>query len=187
MVDSDQEKERTENLRVEYSAVVNYHNDLVKSRFTIAGFYVATIGFVMNAAFNENSTPIIQLICSFAAFWIALCLWIMELRSRSLYVNLAHRCINIEHHHWNLKGSDWYEGFFSRQYKEEPSEEENDSAGMVPQKPKLDSPKLAWAKKALSPKFARYISHSWGFDLLYPGTGLFWLVMFIVSFVRLLT
>ena len=32
----------------------------------------------------------------------------------------------------------------------------------------------------------KHISHSWGFDLLYAGTGLAWLIMSIVSSVKFL-
>lgn len=185
MAESKQEKEMAENLRMEYSAVVNYHNDLVKSRFTIAGLYIAAIGFVAGAVFKENSTLIGQLVGSMFACWIALCLWIIELRSRSLYTTLARRGKDIEHRHWKLTGPDWYKGFFSRQHKEKPTADENGYAGTVPEKPGFDRVRIAWMENELPESICKYISHSWGFDLLYPGTGLVWFVMFIVSSVKL--
>ena len=187
MVESNQEKEMAENLRMEYSAVFNYHNDLVKSRFTIAGLYMAAMGFVAGAVFKSDSTLIGQLVGSMFGWWMALCLWIIELRSRCLYTNLAHRGIDIEHRYWRITGPDWYKGFFSRQYKEEPNKDEEEYAGDVPkEKPKRDCPKLAWSEKELPQSISRYISHSWGFDLLYSGTGLAWFIMFIVSSVKFL-
>jgi len=187
MAESNQEKETAENLRMEYSAVVNYHNDLVKSRFTIAGLYIAAIGFVAGAVFKENSTLIGQLVGSMFAWWIALCLWIVELRSRSLYTTLAHRGKDIEHRHWKLTDADWYKGFFSRQHKEEPTEDEKAYAGTVPEKPGFDRVGIAWMMgKKLPESICKYISHSWGFDLLYAGTGLAWFIVFIVSSVKFL-
>jgi hypothetical protein len=186
MVESKIDSEMADNLRIEYSAVVNYHNDLVKSRFTIAGLYIAAIGFVVGAVFKESSTITCQLICSMFACWIAFCLWIIELRSRGLYTSLAMRGKDIEHRHWNLTGPDWYEGFFSRQHKEKPAQNEIEYAGNVSEKPEYDRMKIAWMQNKLPESICKYISHSWGFDLLYAGTGLFWFIMFIVSFVKFL-
>lgn len=185
MAESNQEKEMAENLRMEYSAVVNYHNDLVKSRFTIAGLYIAAIGFVAGAVFKENSTLIGQLVGSMFACWIALCLWIIELRSRMLYTTCAHRGKDIEHRYWKITGPDWYKGFFSRQYKNEPEKDEEQYAGNVPKNPGYDRVRIAWMRNKLPESICKYISHSWGFDLLYPGTGLGWFIMFIVSSVKL--
>jgi len=186
MVESNQETEMADNLRMEYSAVVNYHNDLVKSRFTIAGLYIAAMGFVAGAVFKSDSTLIGQLVGSMFAWWMALCLWIIELRSRGLYTSLAMRGKDIEHRHWKLTGPDWYKGFFSRQHKEEPTNDEVTYAGTVPKKPGFDRMKIAWMQNKLPESICKYISHSWGFDLLYAGTGLAWFIMFIVSSVEFL-
>ena len=187
MSESDQDKEMAENLRMEYSAIVNYHNDLVKSRFTIAGLYIPAIGFVAGAVFKTDSTPIGQLLASMFAWWMALCLWIIELRSRGLYESLAIRGKDIEHRYWKVTGPDWYKGFFSRQHKEKPKEDEEGYAGEVPEEePEFDRMKIAWMKNKLPQSICEYISHSWGLDLLYAGTGLAWFVMFIVSGVKLL-
>lgn len=190
---TDQEKETAENLRTEYSATVNYHNDLVKSRFTIAGLYLAAMGFVASAVFKNDPTPITQsaliaqLVCSLFGCWIALCLWIIELRSRMLYQKCGLRARDIEHRYWKLTGPDWYEGLFSRQYKMKPTEDEKAYAGEVPPHPGYDTVGIAWMMgKKLPESICKYITHSMGFDLLYPGTGLAWGVMFIVSTIRFL-
>jgi hypothetical protein len=99
------------------------------------------------------------------------------LRSRALYNRVAHRGIDIEHYCWGLIGDKWYEGFFSRQYKEKP-ELEADRANVPPKPPACDCPKLGWSKKPMSESLSKYISHSLGFDLLYAGSGLFWLISF---------
>lgn len=176
MDNSNQKPETAENLRMEYSAVVNYHGDLVKSRFTIAGFFVAAIGFLASVVFKDETTPAVQVICSLFGCWITLCVWILELRSRALYNRVAHRGIDIEHHCWGLMEDKWYEGFFSRQYKEEPKS--NADTKSIPPKPTYDCPKLGWSKKPMSESLSKYISHSLGFDLLYAGSGLFWLISF---------
>ena len=185
MAESNQAMEMAENLRMEYSAIVNYHNDLVKSRFTIAGLYIAAIGFVAGAVFKNDSTLIGQLVGSMAACWIAFCLWIIELRSRMLYATCAHRGKDIEHRYWKLTGPDWYKGFFSRQYKNEPEKDEEQYAGNIPKNPGYDRVRIAWMRNKLPESICKYISHSWGFDLLYPSTCLGWFVIFIVSIVKL--
>ena len=185
---TDEEKETPENLRTEYSAIVNYHGDLVKSRFTMAGLYIAAMGFVAGAVFKEGSTLVGQLVGSMFAWWVTLCVWILELRSRSLYTSLAIRGKDIEHRHWGLRDSDWYKGFFSRQHKKKPDEDEKEYAGVVPKKPKFDSTKFAWMGegKEFSESTCKYISHGWGLDLLYAGTGLAWFILFIISSIKYL-
>jgi hypothetical protein len=168
-----------EDIRSEYAAVVEYHGSTVSSRFTIAGLYVAAIGFIAAAVLDKDAAWLTRAGGSALAWWLTACLWILELRSRALYTNLAHRGIEIEHRQWGLVGKEWYDGFFSRQYKEAPTAEA-DSLG-VPEKPGWDRPKIAWMKKPLSEKVSRFISHSWGFDLLYAGSWLFWSIVLAVS------
>jgi|GEM_PF-1215793 len=187
MIKLNQDPEMASNLRTEYSAIVNYHNDLVKSRFTIAGLYLAAMGFVAGAVFKSDATLIGQLVCSMFAWWIALCLWVIELRSRMLYTTVALRGRDIEHRHWEITDSDWYKGLFSRQYKIKPAEDELPYAGNVPDNPGYDIVSIAWMMgKKLPGSICKYISHSWGFDLLYPGTGLAWFIIFIITSVKYL-
>ena len=127
-----------EDTRCEYEAVVGYHSSLVNSRFTIAGLYVAAIGFLASAVLT-NSTWFTRVVASALAWWLTACLWILELRSRSLYWNLAHRGIDIEHRHWGLVAEQWYDGFFSRQYKEPPVKVEDKPN--VPELPGHDRPR----------------------------------------------
>ena len=168
-----------DDVRSEYAAVVDYHGSTVSSRFTIAGLYVAAIGFIAGAVLNKDASWDARAVGSLLAWWLTGCLWILELRSRALYANLAHRGIDIEHQKWGLVGSEWYSGFFSRQYKEPPKGSSEDG---VPEKPGVDRPKIAWMKRPLSERIARYVSHSWGFDLLYAGSLAFWSAAFVVSF-----
>lgn len=168
-----------DDIRSEYAAVVEYHGSTVSSRFTIAGLYVAAIGFIASAVLDKDAVWLARAGGSALAWWLTFCLWILELRSRALYTNLAHRGIDIEHRLWGLVAQQWYEGFFSRQYKEAPTAH-LDKPGVPPQ-PGWDRPKIAWMKKPLSEKVSRFISHTWGFDLLYAGSWIFWTAALAVS------
>jgi hypothetical protein len=173
-----------EDLRTEYSLIVGYHNSLVNSRFTIAGLYVAGIGVLAGVILGKDVLWSYRMIASGLACWLTLCLWILELRSRCLYTNLAKRGIDIEHNYWQLKGDNWYNGFFSRQYKIPPLDHEKTKE--IPHKPGPDRPKLLWFKKTLPIWLSEKISHSFGFDLLYAGCGTFWIVVFVISFLKVL-
>ena len=183
-VDSSMEDKSTrmhdpENIRAEYAAIVAYHSSTVSSRFTVAGLYIAAMGFLASVVLHKDTPWLTRAAGSALAWWLTICLWILELRSRALYTNLAHRGIEIEHKHWGLIDEKWYSGFFSRQYKEPPTDKVLKQR--VPEKPSLDRPKIAWMKKPLSEKVSRFISHSWGFDLLYAGGGVFWTISLILS------
>lgn len=176
---SDKSTDDFEDVRAEYAAVVEYHGSTVSSRFTIAGLYVAGIGFIASAVLAKDAVWLSRAGGSALAWWLTVCFWILELRSRALYTNLAHRGIDIEHRRWGLVGPQWYEGFFSRQYKEKPTEDSDKFE--VPTWPGLDRPKIAWMKEPLSEKTSHFISHSWGFDLLYGGSLAFWTLALGVS------
>lgn len=175
--------QNTDDVRSEYAAVVEYHGSTVSSRFTIAGLYVAAIGFIASAVLDKDATWSARAAGSFLAWWLTACLWVLELRSRALYTNLAHRGIDIERRKWGLVGREWYTGFFSRQYKEAPTEQADKVD--VPEKPGWDRPRIAWMKKPLPERISRCISHSWGFDLLYAGSWAFWTIALIVALYQL--
>ena len=153
----------------EHRACVDYHTALVNSRFTIAGLYVAAMGFIAGAVFKEDMASHFQAAASFLACWLTVCLWILELRSRALFTNIAHRGIEIERNHWKLDGANAMSGFFSRQLKVLPSPTSNHVTS--PDRPSLGG----WPRKPLPERLSRYISHSVGLDLLYAGGLIFWL------------
>jgi hypothetical protein len=171
--------EGPENIRSEYAAVVEHHGSAVTTRFTTAGLYVTGLGIIASAVLDKDATWVARGVGSLLAWWLTGCIWILDLRSRALYANMAHRGIDIEHRHFGLQGKDWYSGFFNHMYKEPPPEGED--AKDVPPKPSLDRPKISWMKKPLSEKVAAYTSHSLGFDLLYAGSWVFWSITLIVS------
>ncbi|WP_133511439.1 hypothetical protein [Candidatus Thiosymbion oneisti] len=174
-----------ENIRQEYIAVVGYHGSLVNSRFTIAGLYVAAIGFLAGAILAKDVSWITRAGGSGLACWLTLSLWILELRSRALFTNVAHRGIDIEHNYWNLIDDEWFDGFFSRQYKEPPNHDHLSET--LARRMEPDRPRFGWSKKPLSQSISKFVSHSMGLDLLYAGSGVFWLALFITSIVKILS
>lgn len=162
-----------EDVRAEYQAVVDYHASIVSSRFTIAGLYVAAVGFMAAAVFAGDTTWSARLAGSALALWLTVCLWVLELRSRALFTNLAHRGIDIEHRYWGLVNEEWFNGFFSRQYKEPPGADAN-RPGELDRRREPDRPRIAWTSKPMSIRLSRFISYSMGLDLLYAGGLIFW-------------
>ena len=174
------ESYKEEDARAEYSAVVGFHTTLVNGRFTVTGLYVAAVGFLAAAVLGKEISAVARVAGSGLGCWLTGCLWILELRNRSLANNICKRGIDIEHKYWGLTNSDdWYSGFFSRQYRE-PPESELEGCGLSRRKAP-DRPTLGWANKPISEKLSRFVSHSMGVDLLFGGCGVFWLICFLWS------
>ncbi len=83
-----------ENLRTEYSALIDYHNSIVTHRFTLLGFFLATVGIIIQ---KEVTPPNALLIIA-----LTITLYIIERRNRVLYTQMGKRAMEIEHAHWNL-------------------------------------------------------------------------------------
>ena len=171
----DAEKIRRDDLRAEYSAIANYHSSLVLARFTIAGLLTGGSAFLAAAAFSVDRSPKLKALCGAFAAWLTVCSWLLELRSRTLYSNVAQRGVQIEHEQWKLVGADWYVGLFSRQYKSAPPDE---GESVVLLKPGLDIPRVFGFP--LSSRLAKLVSHSVAFDFLYSGAAILW--VFITLF-----
>jgi hypothetical protein len=156
-----------EDIRAEYAAIVSYHNALVTARFTVAGLLIAGSGFLASAVFKTELSFAAKTAGATLAMWLSLCVWVLELRSRALYRNIALRGVQIEHEKWSLVGSEWQDGFFSRQYKTIPGEQSPAGPSSI------DIPTVFGYR--LPQRLARLITHSAGFDLLYGGSAVFWL------------
>ena len=167
--------------RAEHRACVDYHTALVNSRFTIAGLYVAGMGFIAAAVFKPDITWDFRAAISLLACWLSVCLWILELRSRSLFTNIAHRGIQIEREEWGLIELRAQVGFFSRQYKL-PADYTPGSPSDAPRRQNPDPVTIAFfPNKPLTPVLAKIVSHSMGLDLLYSGGLVFWLSATTIS------
>lgn len=168
----------------EHRACVDYHTALVNSRFTIAGLYVAAAGFVAGAAFKDEITWDFRAGISLLATWLTLCLWILELRSRALFTNLAQRGIEIERSIWGLTGERAMVGFFTRQHKP-PILTKASSSPDAPRRSDPDPVVLAFRPESALPTFlAKLVSHSMGLDLLYAGGLVFWSASTLIATVH---
>jgi hypothetical protein len=79
-------------LITEYSAISSYFNTVINFRFLIFGFFIAFIGVLISGDFNWLKAIFLLI--------VALFLWIIELRNRSLAKILIDREIQIE--------NEWY-------------------------------------------------------------------------------
>ena len=169
-----------EDIRAEYSALVTYHTSLVNGRFTLAGLFVAGLGLLGGAVLRNDVPPRAKVLGATLGLLLTVCLWILELRTRSLFASLAMRGIDIEHDHFGLTGRNWYSGFFtrqyavwSRQYKVTPDPSRSD-----PDVPPLPGPDRVFVVFLLGRPLPNWlckgITHSLGLDLLYAGACLFW-------------
>ncbi|MFH0974956.1 MAG: hypothetical protein V1874_04145 [Spirochaetota bacterium] len=94
MDQDEKDKQDFENLRTEYSSLIDYHNSIVSHRFTLLGFYLAALGLIVQKEMPpENALLIIA---------ITVAMYIIERRNRALYTQMGKRAIEIEKEHWKL-------------------------------------------------------------------------------------
>src|SRR5689334_19416003 len=110
MAASEQHGPQPEDIRTEYQALVTWHNALVNIRFTIAGFFVTAMAFLTQAILQDSPVTFAKIMMPLLGALISLSVWILELRSRALYTNVAKRAIEIERRYWHNDGLDWYKG-----------------------------------------------------------------------------
>jgi len=153
----------SDDIRAIYSAIVDYHNSLVQSRFTVAGLVLAANGFLAGAYFQADLPAVAKICILVLGIVLAIICWLLELRTYQLLDNLGTRGLEIEK---NLKIND-KQGFFHLM-------------AYQPIRPRL----MLTHIRLPSNKITRYfVSHSFGFGLLYPIIGLFWLSMLILLIV----
>jgi len=86
---SDEEKEAQQNIRTEYSALSSYFNTVISFRFTTISFYLAAVGFICKDDPLTGNKALLLLL-------ITASVYLIEIRNRTLYKNLADRAIEIE-------------------------------------------------------------------------------------------
>jgi hypothetical protein len=168
----------------EYSAVVGYHTALVQSRFTIAGLYSAALALLLTVEFKAETSLNAKLGIAAIGFVLTLCLWILELRSRSLLSAVHKRGTQIERESWGLGGEKWYHGFFSLQVKKAPEGSEKEKNPNIPKEPPPADPvelSLFFRRKPFTfpPNIALWVTHSRGLDLLYLSGTLIWIILVV--------
>jgi hypothetical protein len=151
-----------ENVRAAYEAIVDYHNGLVQTRFTVAGLYLAATGFLVSAWFNGvgplsgRAVAAYYVIPILGATLTAAC-WILEIRTYQLLENLAERGRTIEQRLGILPELTLFE-LMRRQPKQ----------ARLPFL-KLEAPRFLWVQY--------FLSHSFGLNALYATILLFWLLV----------
>lgn len=166
-------------IRAEHRACVDYHTALGHSRFTVVGLYVAAMGFIASVLFRADTAWDFRAASSLLACLITFCLWVIELRTRALFTNIAYRGIEIERRYWGLVGKDLCSGFFSRQYKL-PEDFREPNLPDEPRRSDPDCPRFGWGTQ-LSKSLSRYVSHSMGLDMLYGSGLLFWIAAMVIA------
>jgi len=83
-----------QDIRIEYSALISYHNSIITHRFTLLGLFLAAVGIIIKDGVSPQD----------ALFILALtiALYIVELRNRVLYTRMSKRAMEIEKIHWGL-------------------------------------------------------------------------------------
>lgn len=87
-----------ENLRAEYAALIEFHNSIVTHRFTLLGFFLATVGLIAKSSTGPLEACLI-LVLTFALYTI-------ERRNRVLYEVMSKRAMEIEQNYWGLNRGD---------------------------------------------------------------------------------
>jgi hypothetical protein len=158
---STQQGATKDDVRAAYTAVVDYHNNLVHMRFTVAGLFLAANGFLASGFFQSSVCALARAALPVLGMVVAAICWLLEVRTYQLLENLGKRGHDLE----ESLGLQHSQGFFSLM--------EHQSI----------APRLLLTRLRLpANRVVRYlVSHSFGLGLLYTLIGLFWLVMLVVS------
>ena len=159
--------EYRENLRAAYSAIADYHNNIVQARFTVTGLVIAANGFLVSAFFQSNVSVWLRIYIPILGIIIAFICWLLEIRNSHLLTNLTVRGLTIEDE-FEINNNDIRKdrGFFSlmkNQYEWYPKK-------FIPLESEIGE------KNILS----ELASHHAAIGLLYIIFSIFWLVMFIM-------
>jgi hypothetical protein len=108
---NNQGNDNSENIRAAYSAIVDYHNNLVQIRFTVVGLFLAANGFLASGFFQTTPDKLViaKVILPIIGLLLTLFCMGIEVRNRQLLDNLAARGKDLE---MNLSLKN-YQGFFS--------------------------------------------------------------------------
>lgn len=147
---------KDQNLREVYRSVVDYHNNLVHMRFTVAGLYLAGSAFLVNALFGGYQWCGTKIAVCSLGLALTVIVWIIEVRTRYLLKNLGEFGGKIEEkfelESFKVKCAE-IKGFFGLMENQ-------------PIQPSIPSPK-------------RVVSHTKGLYTLYGLFMLFWLFMLV--------
>ena len=154
-----------EDIRTEYAALSAYFGTVINFRFTTLGFFLAAVGLIVSADVPTRAHALLLLLVASGA-------WIVEMRNRSLFRELAERGIEIERQVWGYRGADAYKPLYSRMLKTKPS---SVIEGTEP--PASKTKLLFWEFGA------KHLSHTLGIDLIFLGVIAFaiWQLVVLTS------
>ena len=156
---------KTENLRTMYNAIVDYHNNLVNMRFTVAGLYIAATAFLADIWFSRLPSQDPYIGIAILGILLTFIFWVLEIRTRSLVFNLGKRGLDIEQQIY--AGPDL--GFFELMRKQP------------------DLPIWPFSKeKHIPQEISEELTHSNALNLLYLVILLFWLYQFCSNIIEAL-
>ena len=156
----------SDDVRVVYGAIVDYHNNLVQMRFTVVGLFLAANGFLASGYFQPNISALHRFFLALLCLGLTIICWGLEVRTYQLMENLAARGTELEKS-FDLNKD---KGFFALMANQ-------------PIGPRLMP--THFRLPAYNVKKNPF-SHSNMIGLLYVVIGLFWLIMLIMIFVRVL-
>ena len=87
---------KNNNLRAVYNAIIDYHNNLVQTRFTVASLVLAAHGFLAIGFFQNSCEDWSRTLIPILGIFLVIIFWIMEIRTHCLLKNLGKRGKKIE-------------------------------------------------------------------------------------------
>jgi hypothetical protein len=156
----------SEDVRVVYNAIVDYHNNLVQIRFTTAGLFLAANGFLAIGFFQQsNITAWFNFVIPALGILMTVGCVLLEKRNRQLLANLGMRGQYLE----TSLGLDKSQRFFSlMEYQ--------------PIGPNLQKNQSKKPGRSLK---IHLVTHTFGICLLYGLVLLFWLVILVIALFHL--
>jgi len=154
-----------ENLGAGYNGIVDYHNNLVQVRFTVAGLSVAADGFLASAFFQTSSPEFSRILISILGIVLTFICGMLEIRTYQLLKKLLNAGYELE----KTMGLDAEQGVFSVSMQSQ----------IVPRF-------LRRSSKTSPKKENKFIfSHSVMFGLLYLCIFIFWAIMLIFTLLKI--
>lgn len=162
---TDNPNDKPENLDAGYDGIVDYHNNLVQIRFTVAGLSIAADGFLASALFNTSAPLFSKIIISVLGIILTFICGMLEIRTFQLLNKL-------------LKGGFELEKAFG--FKE------NQGVFSILMQNQI-VPRFIGKPLKRSAKGGRFIfSHSVMFGLLYVCIFFFWVTMLVLVLLKII-
>ena len=154
-----------EDLSTGYSGIVDYHNNLVQIRFTVAGLSIAADGFLAGAFFQTDAVVLSRIIISILGLVLTLICGMLEIRTFQLLKKLLKGGYEIE----KKLGLNEEQGVFS-----------------ILMQTQILPRFLNKTLKRPAKREGKFVfSHSVMFGLLYVCIFIFWLTMLIFVFLKI--